>query len=243
MRLSVDNITPCVMAKNEEYWIYYCLRDLLKVFPQVILLDTGSIDATVEIAKYVNEASTGNLILMQDDYQNDPIKIGDGRNVMREACPTHWMFLVDADEIWREDKLRNILCYDAEDRVEVIMVAGWNVQDIDGQLQLRTHDLANRDGLFAPTIRWKALEYPFEGYGLVENYLSKNKGMYLPALECYAWHMRHTLRSSANWDTYFRKDKLGYYPYGSKEGQTFEDMPEGWIGDVDCHYPNPYLCK
>lgn len=242
MLLSVDTIMPCLMVKNEDYWIHYVLRDLLKVFPRVLLLDTGSTDSTVAIARTTAEHAKGELILLQDNYNNDPVRIGNGRNVMRDACPAYWMFLIDGDEIWREDKLRNIMNREVEDAVEVIMVAGWNVQDIGGRLQLRTHDLANRDGLFSPNVRWHALDYPFEGYGLVENYLDKGRGLYLPARECYAWHMRHTLRSSANWDAYFRKQKLGFYPYGDKEGQTFEDMPEGWLGEIDCQYYNPYLC-
>lgn len=237
MQLSVDIITPCIMLKNEEYWIHYVVRDLFKVFPQVLILDTGSTDRTLDIIRRTAVGYNG-LILLEANYHNDPVLIGNGRNIMREACPTYWMFLVDGDEIWREAKLRNMLVYNTKDETEVIMLAGWNVQDVDGRLQLRTHDLANRDGLFAPDIRWTSTHYPFEGYGLVEEYLNKSKGMYLPAHECYAWHMRHTLRSSANWDAYFRKDKLGFYLYPG----PFEDMPEGWLGEIDCQYPNPYLC-
>lgn len=247
MQLSVDTVTPCLMIKNEEYWIHYVVRDLFKVFPTVLILDTGSTDRTMDIIKrtardYSPTPGFGGLILIEDNYNNDPVRIGNGRNVMREACPTYWMFLIDGDEIWREEKLRNIFMYHTKEETEVIMVAGWNVEDVNGKLQLRTNDLANRDGLMSPNIHWQAKDYPFEGYGLVENYISKGKGMYLPAHECYAWHMRHTLRSSANWDAYFRKSKLGFYPYGHEEGQTFEDLPEGWLGEIDCQYPNPYLC-
>lgn len=238
MQLSVDNITPILMVKNEDYWIGYVLRDLLKVFPKVIMLDTGSTDNTLPIASELADTSSNSeLIIIEHHYGNDAAKIGNGRNIMREICPTHWMFLVDGDEIWREDKLLNILTHSVEDNVEVIMVAGWNVQDVDGKLQLRTNDLANRDGLFAPNIRWNALHYPFEGYGLVENYIKKGKGMYLPARECYAWHMRHTLRSSRNWETFFRKDKINFYPYSG----PFEDLPEDWLGDVNPIWQNPYL--
>lgn len=239
MKLSVDTVTPALMICNESFWIHYVVRDLFKVFPRVYILDTGSEDGTPEIIK-ATAADYPNcqLTLIEEQYHKDPVRIGNGRNVMRAACPTHWMFLVDGDEIYREDKLHNILNQEVNDGVEVVMLGIWQVEDVGGVLKVRTNDLANRDGLFAPGIHWNAQHYPFEGYGLVENYIEKGKGQYFPARECYAWHMRHTLRSPKNWETYFRKDKINFYPYSG----PFEDMPEGWLGEIDCRYANPYLC-
>lgn len=227
------NICPCIMCKNEDYWIYYTLRDLVKVFGSALVLDTGSTDKTKDIIKtYYPQVK-----LIEEDYGNDDKKIGNGRNVLREECPTEWMFLVDADEVWREDKLQVIINTNIQPQVEVVMVAGWNVQDVDGQLMLRTNDLANRDGLFSKNIKWNRLDYPFEGYGLVENYISQGKGQYIPAPTCYAWHVRHTQRSSKNWDAFFRKNKMGFYPYSG----PFEPMPKDWIGEINPDIFNPYL--
>lgn len=243
MKLSVDTVTPCIQCANESFWVHYVLRDLLKVFPKVLVLDTGSEDNTVEIIK-ATAADYPNcqLTLMEEQYNKDSVRIGNGRNVMREACSTHFMFIVDGDEIWREDKLHNLLNQEVQDGIDVVMVAGWNVEDVGGKLMLRTHDLANRDGLFSPNIHWHRTDYPFESYGLHDVYLPAGKVQYFPARECFAWHMRHTLRSPKNWETYFRKDKLNYYPYGGTPTQTFEDMPEGWLGEIDCRFTNPYLC-
>lgn len=237
MQLSVDNTTFCVQTKNEEFWIYYVLRDAYKLFKHIIVLDTGSDDGTLDIIK--SEFPT--ITLIEEHYGNDEHKIGNGRNVLRNMCNTYWMFIADADEIWRTDKLQNVMSREVNDGIDVVMVAGWNVQDVNGQLMLRTHDLANRDGLFSPNIHWHKTDYPFESYGLHDTYLPQGKVQYFPARECFAWHMRHTLRSSNNWKTYFRKDKLGYYPYGDKPEQTFEPMPEGWLGDINPKWPNPYL--
>lgn len=240
--MDVKSITPGIMCKNEENWIHFCLRDLLKVFDKVILLDTGSTDRTIEYALETAKQTEGKLQLIQHNYGSDAVKIGNGRNVLRETCETEWLFLVDSDELWQEDKLKRMLEFEIEPGVDVVMVAGWNVEDIDGKLKLRTHDLANRDGLFSRNIKWSSLHYPFEGYRLVEDYIEKGKAQYLPATEVFAWHMRHTIRSSKNWDTYFRKDKLGFYLYGGIPSQTYEDLPDGWIGEIDCRFFNPYLC-
>ena len=125
MRLSVYNVTPALMVKNEDYWIHYVLRDLFKVFPQVMLLDTGSTDRTKEIALATVNGTGSTLLLIEENYGSDANKIGNGRNIMRQNCATHWMFLIDGDEIWREDKLQNVLSYDVDEAVDVIMVAGW----------------------------------------------------------------------------------------------------------------------
>jgi len=230
--MRTEEITPAIMCCNEEYWIYYCLRDLVKIFGTAVVLDTGSVDNTVPIIKeYFPQVH-----LLEHAYHGNPTMVGNGRNVLREIVETPWMFLVDADEIWIENKLRRILEFEINPGVEVVMVAGWNVEDCEGKLQLRTNDLANRDGLFSRDIKWTALHYPFEGYGL-EEYIEKGKGQYLPANEIYAWHMRHTLRSSKNWETFFRKDKINFYPYSG----PFEDLPDNWIGEVNPKIINPYL--
>lgn len=228
------NICPIIMCKNEEFWIYYVLRDVVKVFGGAIVLDTGSTDDTKDIIKkYYPQVE-----LVEENYGDDAKKIGNGRNVMIEMCPTEWMFLIDADEIWRTDKLQAIINLEIKPNVEVVMVGSWNIEDVNGKLMLRSNDLANRDGLFSKNVRWSALDYPFEGYGLVENYIEKGKGQYIPAPDCYAWHMRHTKRSRKNYDAYFRKNKIGFYPY---KGGAYEDLPAGWIGDIHPDIFNSYL--
>lgn len=241
MKLSPDNVTPCIQCKNEEYFIHYVVRDLFKIFPHVLILDTGSEDATKRIILDTLNGTDCRLQLIEENYGDDKHKIGRGRNTLRQTCPTHWMWIIDADEIWSEQNIRNVLNTEVNDNIDVVMVAGWNVQDVNGQLMLRTHDLANRDGLLSPNVHWHKTDYPFESYGLHDTYLPQGKVQYFDARKCFGWHMRHTLRSSRNWETYFRQEKIGYYPYGQKDGQTFEPMPEGWLGEIDPRFPNPYL--
>lgn len=237
--MRIESITPATMICNEEFWCYYSIRDMLKVFPKIIVLDTGSTDRTVEIIKEAFPMDRVQLI--EENYNGKDTLIGNGRNVLRELCPTEWMLLWDGDEIWREAQLRRMLEFEIEPTAEIIMVTGWNVQDVDGKLKLRTHDRANRDGLFSKNIRWYRTDYPYESYGLHDTHLPQGKVQYLPSMEVYAYHMRHTLRSSKNWETFFRKDKINFYPYGHLPEQTFEDMPADWIGEIDPRFPNPYL--
>lgn len=237
MKLSIDKITPCIQCKNEEYWIHYVMREPLKLFERMIILDTGSTDATKEIIKETVKEIGGRVTLIEEDYGSDANKIGNGRNLLRAECPTHFMFLIDADEVYPKESLEFMLSCNVPDTTDVVMFGSWNVEDVKGELKLRTNDLANKDSLFTSAIKWTALSYPFEGYGLSENFINKGKGFYLPAPQVYAYHMRHTQRSSKNWEAFFRKDKIDFYPYKG----PYSDLPANWLGEINSSYPNPYL--
>lgn len=233
MKLEAKDITPGIMCVNEDAWIWYTLRDLYAIFPEVIVLDTGSDDLTKEIIK----TEYPKVILIEECYGHDANKIGNGRNVLREACKTHWLAIVDGDEVWRTNNLLKIFEHEVKDDTGVVMLGLANVEDIgDRKLRLRTHDYSNRDGLFAPDIRWTRTDYPFESYGLSGSF-SMDRVHYLNAHEHYAYHMRHTVRSTKNENAFYRTEKYTYFPYSAE----YSELPEGWIGEINHRWPNFYL--
>ena len=235
--IDVNEITVAVMVKNEEYWIHYVLRDAFKLFPNIIVLDTGSTDKTIDIilatANTVKRPEGSNFTLLTGDYGNDAFAIGNGRNVLRKAVKTKWMLLVDGDEIWTIPQLEVILATDIPDGKDVVMAGSHNVEDVAGKLMFRTHDIANKDIMFMPEVEWTKTDYPFEGYGLTAS-LSMDKVYYLPADQVYCYHMRHTKRSSQS--AFFREEKYGYFPYAA--GHHEFDM--NLLGDALVETPNPY---
>lgn len=235
MILTADNITPCIQLVNEDRWIYYVLRDIYEVFPNIIVLDTGSDDAT----KHIIKTYYPDVTLIEESYGHDANKIGNGRNVLREACKTHWMALVDGDEIYRKNDLLRMLNQKIEDHIDVIMITLSNVEDVNGKLMYRTHDYQNKDFLFCPEIRWHKTDYPFEGYRLHEDYIDQGKAYYVPKDVLCGWHMRHTIRSSRDEFAYFRKEKFNYFPYKG----PWSELPEDWLGEVNPDIINPYLLQ
>ncbi|MHA2065512.1 MAG: hypothetical protein ACXABY_14150 [Candidatus Thorarchaeota archaeon] len=227
-------VTPAIFCKNEEYWIHYVLRDLLKVFDKVIMLDTGSHDDTKRIARETADAiGKGELVLMEEDFGDDPDAIGNSPNILREAVKTHWMLLLAGDEILREEQLLNLQHIHLDThKYKIGMIVGYNIASVDGKLMWRDEFAA--DKFFDPTIHWTATEYPFEGY---EQHIYAEAGMvdYLPS-EFFYWHVRHLRRSSKDDDTYFRGTKADYYPF---EGEH-KDLPANWLGPVEHKYSNPY---
>lgn len=233
-----NNITPALMVKNEEFWIHYVLRDLLKMFPYVVMLDTGSTDNTKAIAEdTARSVDSGRLVLFEDDYGDDADRIGNGRNVLRSAVKTYWMMLVDGDEIWTKDKLKKLIAHSIPAGTKVVMTGSHNLEDVGGRLLKRTHDIANKDVLFAPGVVWKRKDYPFESYGLSdEDGFPRKFVHYVDAQEVFCWHVRHTIRSSQNSGAFFRDEKFGYFPYDGE----YEDLPDGWLGEITS-IENPYI--
>lgn len=234
-KLTVDTITPVIMCVNEENWIYYTLKDIYEVFPHIIVLDTGSDDAT----KYIIKTYYPKVQLIEECYGHDANKIGNGRNVLREACKTHWMALVDADEIYRKDDLLKFIDQEVEDHIEVVMITLSNVEDVNGKLMYRTHDYQNKDFLFCPNIRWTKTDYPFEGFRLHEDYIATGKAFYIPKDILCGWHLRHSIRSSRDAFAYHRKEKFNYFPYQG----PWSELPEDWLGEINYDIINPYLTE
>lgn len=234
MKLTPEIITPAVQVANEDHWIFYTLRDISEIFPNIIVLDTGSDDAT----KHIIKTYYPQVHLIEECYGHDPDKIGNGRNVMRKVCQTHFMFIVDSDEIWFKKNLLKIFEHEVKSDVGVVMLGLANVEDVDGKLMLRSNDYSNRDALFAPDIKWDRVGYPFEGYGLGD-YFPMDRVHYINAHEVFAYHMRHSIRSSRDEAVYFRKHKYNYYPYNG----PWEELPEDWIGTINPDIINPYLLE
>lgn len=148
------------------------------------------------------------------------------------------MFIIDSDEIWFKKNLLKIFEHEVKQDVGVVMLGLANVEDIDGKLMLRSSDYSNRDALFAPDIKWDRTSYPFEGYGLGD-YFPMDRVHYINAHEVFAYHMRHSIRSSRDEAVYFRKHKYNYYPYNG----PWEELPEDWIGTINPDIINPYLLE
>jgi glycosyltransferase involved in cell wall biosynthesis len=82
-------LSACILAKNEEENISRCLKSIVNLCDEIIVVDTGSTDKTVEIAK-----SYGAKVYhheWEDDFslhRNQTIKYASG----------DWLLIIDCDE-------------------------------------------------------------------------------------------------------------------------------------------------
>ncbi|MFN8392745.1 MAG: glycosyltransferase [Bdellovibrionota bacterium] len=82
-------ISLCMIAKDEEQFLEQCIRSVLPIVSETIVLDTGSKDNTVAIArslgaKVIHRAWTGDF--------------AEARNVSLQYASGDWILVLDADE-------------------------------------------------------------------------------------------------------------------------------------------------
>ena len=95
----MSKITLCMIVKNEELMLEDCLCSVHEIVDQIIIIDTGSQDKTVDIANKYNAeihhfAWTGNF----SDARNESIKY----------AKSDWILWLDADERLNPDSITEL---------------------------------------------------------------------------------------------------------------------------------------
>ena len=92
-QIAVPNKSPtisaCMIVKNEEELLPQCLASVRDVVDEIVIVDTGSTDRTVEIAE-----SNGARVY-HHPWENDFSK---HRNQSISYATSDWIFIIDADE-------------------------------------------------------------------------------------------------------------------------------------------------
>jgi len=83
------SLSVCVITKNESRFIEACLRSVQKIAAEIIIVDSGSTDNTLDIARNFNAR------IFSIEWQND---YAYARNVAISKCTGDWIFFLDADE-------------------------------------------------------------------------------------------------------------------------------------------------
>ncbi|NVO75317.1 glycosyltransferase [Photobacterium damselae] len=85
-------ITAAVICKNEERCIKRCLLSLMGKFDEIIIIDTGSEDSTINI---INELKTNNFKLYSLEWNDNFSEV---RNFALEKSNSDYILFIDADE-------------------------------------------------------------------------------------------------------------------------------------------------
>lgn len=104
-----SSVTAALIVRNEERSIINCLQHLITVFDEIVILDTGSTDGTVEKIRSCLDNSHGTTIRLYYSKWNDDF--ASARNTLLQYIQTSWVFFVDADEyiVSTYDDLHNML--------------------------------------------------------------------------------------------------------------------------------------
>lgn len=93
-------LSVCLITKNEEQFLERCLASVEGVADEIILVDTGSTDSTMEIAKKFNAK------IFEIDWPND---FSAARNISLSYASGDWILVIDADEALAQESKHTLI--------------------------------------------------------------------------------------------------------------------------------------
>src|SRR3989338_5048832 len=94
-----QTISLCMITKNEEGNLEYCLNSTKNIADEIVIVDTGSTDKTKAIAKKFNAKIFD--FKWVDDFSA-------ARNESLKHAAKEWILILDADEILGEDSVNKV---------------------------------------------------------------------------------------------------------------------------------------
>ncbi|MDD5650285.1 MAG: glycosyltransferase [Candidatus Nanoarchaeia archaeon] len=120
-----EQLSVCMIVKNEEDCLKKCLESIKNIASEIIIVDTGSSDNTIKIAKFFGAK------IFHFNWNDD---FSAARNFSLEKATQHWVLVLDADEIISSkdiDKLKTVLR--DKDAAYVFTTRNYiNVRDAEG---------------------------------------------------------------------------------------------------------------
>ena len=123
-------LSACVITKNEEKNIIKWLESIKKIANEIIVVDTGSTDATVTLAK------TYGAKVFEIKWENDFAK---AKNYAINKASGEWILFLDADERFTDDCIKKVPIYIAkyhrQKHIDAIVCRIFNVdEDVKGRI-------------------------------------------------------------------------------------------------------------
>src|SRR3989344_7514017 len=125
----MKTITAHCLVKNEARFVWFAVMSVIEHVDKILLCDTGSTDETVDIIKEIIKADNGKKVDFRVVGEVDPEGFTKVRQQMLDATKTDWFIVVDGDEIWWQDSIRNLVSVIQKkgDRIESIVVPTINL--------------------------------------------------------------------------------------------------------------------
>ncbi len=105
-------LSLCMIVKNEEDNLERCLKSVYDVVDEIIIVDTGSTDKTVEIAKKFGAT------VFYYKWNND---FSAARNFSLDKAKGDWILLMDADDVLDENGKKMIKVLLKDDKIDAYL--------------------------------------------------------------------------------------------------------------------------
>lgn len=162
-----EKISAAMIVKNEEGMLAECIESFREAVDEIVIVDTGSSDKTVEIAESYN------VKLFHHEWKND---FSEARNFSISKTTGDWILIIDADErLEREDiPLIRALKWDKDQNIISFAV----YSSLPGNL-----GNANFGKHFSPRLFRKKPEFYY--YGIVHNVLNITENVAVTNIRLY----------------------------------------------------------
>ncbi|MCX6706173.1 MAG: glycosyltransferase [Candidatus Woesebacteria bacterium] len=109
-------ISAHMIVKNEENFIWYVVNSVISYVDKIMIWDQGSTDKTIEIIKTINNPK----IIFKKASED----VGTIRQRMLDETNGDWIFILDGDEIWYEQTIKNLqfTIYNLQNKKDLIVV-------------------------------------------------------------------------------------------------------------------------
>jgi (heptosyl)LPS beta-1,4-glucosyltransferase len=94
----MNQISIFIICKNEERIIDSCLSQAAKLAHEIIIVDSGSTDSTLEICKKYTDKI----------FHQDWLGFGKQKNIALEHCSNEWVLSLDSDEVLSDQLINEI---------------------------------------------------------------------------------------------------------------------------------------
>lgn len=105
------NISLCMIVRNEEEFLGRCLMSIRGAADEIIVVDTGSTDSTVDVARRYGAK------VLSHTWQND---FSEARNVSLDSATGRWILVLDADEELTDEARKGIVEVVDADQVDAV---------------------------------------------------------------------------------------------------------------------------
>ena len=92
-------LSACLIVKDEEKTLRRCIDSIIDHVDEVIVVDTGSTDGTIDILEYYTASFTDKFKYIQEPWNGS---FADMRNISMDLATGDVLFIIDADEYVEE---------------------------------------------------------------------------------------------------------------------------------------------
>lgn len=234
-------ISLCMIVKDEEKTLARCLSSVKDIVDEMIIVDTGSTDKTVDIAKSFNSQIYSFKWI--DDFAK-------ARNYAFSKATKEYIFWLDADDYLDEDNIEKfkILKETFDRNVDTVTMEYSLNRDVNGNTtySLKRNRLVKRSKGF----KWigRIHEYLEVGGISLNSDISVNHGKVKPSgdrnLTIFKKMEEEGEKFSVR-DMFYYANELyynGLYEEATKKYEAFLDTKLGWVEDVKTAIANLIQC-